>query len=207
MADDETKPLKDYLTTTELARFCGVSRFTIINWVNQNKIRVIRTIGGHYRIPVLAAISFLETLHKEREGESSGVLGHCWEHPQKTKCKGKCKNCLIYGRDIDYFFLVVRQFGKEVIQCGGDCLSCDYFKGFFRFYTKEAALQELYDRESDEAGGQKRIPLYGLAYGVGRGIHGLKKTAAGLHERLGSITRRENPKKKDRKKNGSKGET
>jgi len=30
---------KDCLTTTELAKLCGVSRFTIINWVNQGKIR------------------------------------------------------------------------------------------------------------------------------------------------------------------------
>ncbi|MBW7989853.1 MAG: helix-turn-helix domain-containing protein [Planctomycetes bacterium] len=40
------------MTTTELAKLCGVSRFTIINWINRGKIRTNKTVGGHSRIPV-----------------------------------------------------------------------------------------------------------------------------------------------------------
>lgn len=73
MTEDKTKPQKDYLTTTELARLCGVSRFTIINWVNRGKIRAIRTVGRQYRIPVSEAISFLESCHNEFFNKSKNM--------------------------------------------------------------------------------------------------------------------------------------
>ena len=55
---------KDCLTTTELAKLCGVSRFTIINWVNRGKIGTMKTVLGPCRIPISEAISFYETFHK-----------------------------------------------------------------------------------------------------------------------------------------------
>jgi excisionase family DNA binding protein len=42
---------KEYLTTTELAKFCGVSRFTILSWIDKGKISTIRTVGGKHRNP------------------------------------------------------------------------------------------------------------------------------------------------------------
>ena len=47
---NESKRRSGYMTTTELARLCGVSRFTIINWTKQGRIKAIRTVGRHYRI-------------------------------------------------------------------------------------------------------------------------------------------------------------
>ena len=118
---------KDYLTTTELAKLCGVSRFTIINWVNRGKIGTMKTLGGHCRIPVSEAISFYESFYKEKKDDISESLCHCWEYPQKANCDKECKNCLLYKSRINYCFVVVREFGKEVVHCEGDCLSCDYF--------------------------------------------------------------------------------
>lgn len=63
LTGDKTKSQKDYLTTTELARICGVSRFTIINWVKKGKIKSFETIGGHRRIAFSEVILFLEALH------------------------------------------------------------------------------------------------------------------------------------------------
>ena len=87
---DQTKLKKDHLTTTELAKLCGVSRFTIWNWIKQHKIKAVRTVGGQYRIPASEAISFLETLHletchKARKSLAPGALGHCWEYPVLLK--------------------------------------------------------------------------------------------------------------------------
>ena len=53
---DGSKLRSDYLTTTEFARLCGVSRFTIINWAKRGKIKAIRTAGRHYRIPASEAL-------------------------------------------------------------------------------------------------------------------------------------------------------
>jgi excisionase family DNA binding protein len=163
------------MTTTELARLCGVSRFTIINWTNRGKIRASRTVGRHYRIPVSEAMSFLETFRNEKKGVASGSSGHCWEYLQKTNCDKECRNCLIYRREVDYCFEVVRQFGKGVICCKGDCLNCGYFEEFFSFYRKRTQLEEPYDKKSKKATKEKKNFMYNFAYGVGRGVNVLKR--------------------------------
>ncbi len=142
---------KDYLTTTELAKLCGVSRFTIINWVNRGKIRTMKTTGGHCRIPVSEAVSFYESFYKETGDVKSQSSCHCWEYPQKTNCNKECKNCLLYKSRINYCFVVVRQFGKEVIHCGGDCMSCDYFEEFFTSYGESEQLNKTHDAEIERA--------------------------------------------------------
>jgi len=176
---NELKLQKNYLTTTELAKLCGVSRFTIRNWIKQGKIKAIRTIGKQYRIQVSEAVSFLETLHleishKAKKGSALGVLGHCWEYSQKTNCDNKCRNCLIYGEKIDYCFVVVRQFGKGMIRCQGDCLNCDYFGDFFCFYSRSPQVKEPLDDKSKKAAEKKKF-LYNFAYSVGRGVNVLKR--------------------------------
>lgn len=177
---DKLKLQKDYLTTTELARLCGVSRFTILNWVKQGKIRAVKTVGKQYRIPVSEAISFLETLHREafheeEKGTAPISLGHCWEYLQKTNCDKKCKDCLIHGKDVDYCFLVVRRFGKGVIGCEGDCLDCDYFAEVFGSYRKTAPVKKPGDKKTKETTRDKEKFLYNFAYSVGRGVHVLKE--------------------------------
>ena len=171
----ENKRRSAYMTTTELARLCGVSRFTIINWTNKGKIRANRTVGRHYRIPVSEALSFLETFRNEKEGVASGSSGHCWEYLQKTNCEKECRNCLIYRREVDYCFEVVRQFGKGVISCKGDCLNCGYFEEFFSFYRERTQQEEPYDEKTKKAEKEKKNFLYNVAYGVGRGVHVLKR--------------------------------
>ena len=180
MTIDKIKFEKDYLTTTELAKLCGVSRFSIINWVKQGKINTIKTIGGKYRIPVTKAISFLESLHcqtshKTKNGLASDALVHCWEYPQKTNCDNRCIDCLIHGRQVDYCFIVVRQFGKGVIRCQGDCLNCDYFGEFFGFYSESSQAEAPSDEKSEKTTTAKKKFLYNFAYGVGRGVHVLKR--------------------------------
>ncbi|MCK4792077.1 MAG: helix-turn-helix domain-containing protein, partial [Desulfobacteraceae bacterium] len=131
IAKNKIKLRKDCLTTTELAKLCGVSRFTIINWVNRGKIGTMKTVGGHCRIPVSEAISFYETFHKEKNRVMSESLCHCWEYSQGTNCDRECKSCLLYGSRINYCFVVVRELAKEVLHCKGGCLNCEYFEEFF----------------------------------------------------------------------------
>jgi len=190
MTDDKTMPQKDYLTTTELARFCGVSRFTIINWTNRGKIKAIRTAGGHYRIPVSEAVSFLDVFHKDKNGVAFGSLGRCWKYLQKTNCDKECRNCLIYRRETDYCFEVVRQFGKGVVRCTGECLDCGYFQEIFSFHREKTQLKETCDKKSKKATKSKEATtekgniLYNFVYGTGRGVHKLKERAANLRDKL-----------------------
>jgi excisionase family DNA binding protein len=194
---EKTKRKKNYLTTTELAKFCGVSRFTVRNWINRGKIRTIRTVGNQHRIPASEAISFLETMHRktfhdDKKAVTSGLLGHCWEHTQKTNCDRECGDCLIYGREIDYCFVVVRQFGKEIIRCEGDCLNCSYFERFFSSYSERTQFEEPRDKKSKEANTEEKKSLYSLVYGVGRSVHGIKEKAVSLREKFAGRSSRTN---------------
>lgn len=180
LTDGKTKSQKNYLTTTELARICGVSRFSIINWINQGKIRAFRTVGRQYRIPASEAISFFETFHNVKNAVTTGSLGHCWEYLQKTNRDKECRDCLIYERQIDYCFVVVRQFGEEVIRCKGDCLNCGYFNEIF---NKSKKIEKPSEGKIDITK-EKKDFLYHFGYNVGYSVQGLKEKIKDLKKRF-----------------------
>jgi len=90
----ESKRRSGYLTTTELAKLCGVSRFTIINWTKQGRIKAIRTVGRHYRIPVSEALSLLRTFEEKKKASSSGPGGHFRQQIPTTNGDEERGNCL-----------------------------------------------------------------------------------------------------------------
>ncbi|MBU1923978.1 MAG: helix-turn-helix domain-containing protein [Candidatus Omnitrophica bacterium] len=51
---------KEYLTTTQAARYCNVTRFTIRNWVNSDMLKATKTAGGHRRILKQELIKFIK---------------------------------------------------------------------------------------------------------------------------------------------------
>ena len=48
------------LTTSDVARYCHVSRFTVSKWIRKGKLEGYQTLGGHYRIPLSDFRAFLE---------------------------------------------------------------------------------------------------------------------------------------------------
>ena len=90
----ESKPRSGYMTTTELARLCGVSRFTIINWAKQGRIKTIRTVGRHYRIPASEALALLRTFDQEKQSSSSDSGGRRRQQTQTTNGDEERGNCL-----------------------------------------------------------------------------------------------------------------
>ena len=125
--DDESKPRSGYMTTTKLARLCGVSRFTIINWIKRGRIKAIRTVGRHYRIPVSEALSLLRTFEEKKKASSSDLKEPCRQQTPTTNGDEECGNCLT---------------GNE---------------------------------KNKQAKAKKKNVLYAVGYGVGRGVHVLKK--------------------------------
>ncbi len=179
--DKKTNLKKDYLTTTELAKLCGVSRFTVLNWIKQGKIDTIRTVGGKYRIPAVEAMSLLEELDcgasrtAKKMVLADDALGHCWEYPQTTNCDNDCEDCLIHGKKLDYCFVVVRQFDKKATRCQGDCLDCAYFGEFFNFYKRLSQLQDSRVENTEGLPDVDQGFFYNVVYGIGRGAQILKK--------------------------------
>lgn len=91
---NESKRRSGYMTTTDLARLCGVSRFTIINWTRQGRIKAIRTVGRHYRIPVSEALILLRTFGKKKEASLSDLKEHRRQQTPTTNGDEERGNCL-----------------------------------------------------------------------------------------------------------------
>jgi len=91
---DESKRRSGYMTTTELANLCGVSRFTIINWTKQGRIKATRTVGKHYRIPVSEALSLLRTFGKKKKFSGTELNEPCAQQVPATNGDEECGNCL-----------------------------------------------------------------------------------------------------------------
>lgn len=52
---------KKYLTTSQAATICNVTRFTIRNWINSGRLSSTKTIGGHRRIPKDVLTEFMKS--------------------------------------------------------------------------------------------------------------------------------------------------
>jgi len=93
--DNGHKPRSGYLTTTEFAKLCGVSRFTIINWTKRGKIKAIRTVGKHYRIPVSEALAVLKTFNAKKKTAAAELAEPCQQETQTISDNNEeCGNCL-----------------------------------------------------------------------------------------------------------------
>lgn len=119
-----------YITTTELAKICGVSRFTIINWAKQGKIKTIKTVGKHHRITMREGLAVFQSLHDRKTSKTqTKARVRCYDYPEN---KNKdCRNCLINKTKSPNCFLIARHFGKEKIGCSGDCSHCVYYAELF----------------------------------------------------------------------------
>lgn len=89
-----SKQRNGYLTTTEFARLCGVSRFTIINWAKQGRIKTIKTAGGHYRIPEAEALQLLRTNAQKNKDESFGLEENGRTRRKKAVGDEESRRCL-----------------------------------------------------------------------------------------------------------------
>lgn len=127
---------KEYLTTSEAAKICKVTRFTVRNWVKQGKLRSITTPGGHQRIPAEAILHLLKKNqpinHSTPFITSNEEEVRCWQ-AREVKASGRhhCDDCLVFKERVNRCFLTVKSFGSEKVKCNIDCLSCSYFAKHF----------------------------------------------------------------------------
>jgi excisionase family DNA binding protein len=54
--------MEDYYTTDDVAKFCKVSRSSVVRWIHEGKLPAAVTAGGHHRILRADLVKFLETL-------------------------------------------------------------------------------------------------------------------------------------------------
>lgn len=127
---------KEYLTTTQAAKLLKVSRFSVLNWVKQGKLRSITTHGGHQRISKQVIIDSLQKSGVSNPGDENAnpeaVEVRCWQSPEvKASGRHHCVDCLVFKEQINRCFLSVKIFGNEKIHCNIDCFNCAYFAKYY----------------------------------------------------------------------------
>lgn len=65
----------DYCTIPQAAKFCGVDRTTMWNWVKAGNVEAFVTPGGHHRIPKAAVMKLLKASPAiKQDGELKTIL-------------------------------------------------------------------------------------------------------------------------------------
>lgn len=147
--------MNEYLTTTQAAKFCNVTRFTVRNWVIEGKLKSVKTAGGHRRIPKIELIKFMQenniaTINKR---DSGFLTPPCYEFRKfKGSADHNCTDCLVFKEKNSKCFMLVKEFGNKKIQCQHDCLNCEYLLTFF---PKEQKVMLKMQKGKNE---EKRAP-------------------------------------------------
>ena len=186
MANNQAKRTREYITTTQMAEMCGVSRFTIINWVKQRKITTIKTAGNHRRILLGESLRVLESLSLKNQSPESQT--NCWMFHAERAESGKCRNCLIYKRHIDACFLLVRLFGQEKLGSGGICCECGYYDGVWKGRDGKFEVSDCSTAHGAGEGPLRsaRNFLGSTSYSIGHGARQIKEGLTRLKNNLES---------------------
>lgn len=133
----------EYLTTTEAATMCHVTRFTIANWEKNGKLKTNKTAGGHRRILRKNLVSFIKTnrivevekkdteVTVDRAKDTGCRIPYCWEFRFKSPEKHNCVSCLVFKERANKCFLINREFGSGDVQCQEECSACEYLNTYY----------------------------------------------------------------------------
>ncbi|MBF0521976.1 MAG: helix-turn-helix domain-containing protein [Candidatus Omnitrophica bacterium] len=61
----------NFLTTSQAAELLHVTRFTVLSWVKQGKLKAVTTLGGHQRIPREAVLDLLKKIKSNNHTEAN----------------------------------------------------------------------------------------------------------------------------------------
>ena len=128
-----------HLTTTQAAQCFNVTRFTVLNWVKQGKLKAVRTLGGHQRIPREVVTSLMKEIKLPPPPRFSEVKPKdkepficCWESIEIIESgQHDCARCLVFKQKANRCFLSIREFATMKVECESNCLDCGYFARYF----------------------------------------------------------------------------
>ena len=158
---------EEWMTTSAAARHCGVTRFTIRNWIVEKKLKAAQTAGHHRRVLKSDLLRFMEETGMCPVQRAKNPLPpvFCWEFNHLTKARGhECAECLVFKERANRCFLTIRAFGADKVRCGEDCSECAYMATYFPGEKAMCATPRYHTRvrEGKSSGQTLTKGLYGL---------------------------------------------
>jgi len=129
---------KIYLTTSQIAAACNVTRFTVRNWINDGKLKANKTAGGHRRILESVLLEFARdndivlNFQKTSSPKPKVLTSKKKETSQKKTNKdgvwqdNQCLKCNQIKEKIRKYYFLLKEFDQMRQTCGCDCSSCQY---------------------------------------------------------------------------------
>lgn len=133
---------RDYLSTGEVARLCGVTRDAVVKWIKKGKLPATQTPGGHYRVAreVCQALIKKDGDVRSEESRTSPALAspaapealRCWEYfGEPGSPREVCKSCLVYLARAQKCYRLAElgeESGHRLHFCRNDCRTCPYYR-------------------------------------------------------------------------------
>ncbi|MBF0252836.1 MAG: excisionase family DNA-binding protein [Candidatus Omnitrophica bacterium] len=139
-----------YLTTSQAAKFCNVTRFTIRNWAIEGKLKFKQTGGGHRRILKDDLVRFIDDngISSQLSDTVTELIPHCYDYKKfKNSDLHNCKQCLVYREKAGKCFLLIKEFGSKKVQCQHDCATCEFMG---TYYSKDQKTMKKQDEKNDD---------------------------------------------------------
>ncbi len=132
MSTSRTSP---FLSVGKVARMCGVSNRTVLNWIGQGKIEAHALPSGHFRVHVDEVRSFMQANDMElpaRISEAAALRDTlCWVRRDLTKGHD-CARCQVLASQAWHCFVARSLHGDAAVGCDSPCSSCKYYKTVVR---------------------------------------------------------------------------
>lgn len=119
--------MKVFLTTGEVAAILGVTRATVVHWINSGKLKAVKTQGKHNRIMKEDLRALLPEVFDAR-GLGVPVSQYCWEYFTTENEEHVCEKCLVYRTRAAYCYKLADEVGHKGVFCSVSCKKCDYYK-------------------------------------------------------------------------------
>jgi excisionase family DNA binding protein len=132
MIDTRTSP---FLSVGKVARMCGVSNRTVLNWISQGRIEAHALPSGHFRVHVDEVRTFMQTNEMElpsRISEAAALRDTlCWVRRDLTE-EHDCARCQALALQALHCFALRSRLGDAAVGCGEACGACRYMKAVIR---------------------------------------------------------------------------
>ena len=132
MSTSRTSP---FLSVGKVARMCGVSNRTVLNWIGQGKIEAHALPSGHFRVHVDEVRSFMQANEMELPARISeaAALGDtlCWVRRDLTGSHD-CARCAVLATQSWHCFTARARLGEAAVGCDVACSACRYYKTVVR---------------------------------------------------------------------------
>ena len=126
---------REMVSTGAAARLCSVTPDTVLKWIKKDRIRAVKTPGGHYRIDKKELKPYLSGLGQDDAPAVEPVpkaISYCWEyHADNGQIRDSCRECMVFRSKAEKCYLMAEmgeKAGHARTFCQKGCRACDYLQ-------------------------------------------------------------------------------